>query len=153
MHAVVQEKQPIQDLGSLQGLVSHTSQSVPVSARSRGLVRRLMGFLTASAGSLTLVIAASYAGSATAQELKGDPVAAKQKISMCTGCHAIPGYKASFPLVYHVPLIAGQTEQYLTNALVAYRKGDRDHPTMRSVAGSLTDQDIADLAAFYAQAN
>lgn len=92
------------------------------------------------------------AGVAHAQDIKGDPEAAKAKISMCTGCHAIAGYRASFPTVYRVPLIAGQKEQYLINALNAYRKGDRDHPTMRGIAGELTDQDIADLAAFYAQA-
>ncbi len=90
---------------------------------------------------------------AFAEGIKGDPEAAKAKISMCSGCHAIPGYRASFPSVYRVPLIAGQSEQYLASALTAYRKGDRNHPTMRGIAGSLSDQDIADLAAFYAQAN
>lgn len=75
--------------------------------------------------------------------------AARAKVSMCIGCHAIPGYKASFPTVYSVPKIAGQTPQYLAAALEAYRKGDRSHPTMRGIAGSLTDQDIADLAAYY----
>lgn len=108
---------------------------------------------------LKLSIAAAAAavllpsGVAQAQDIKGDPEAAKAKISMCTGCHAIAGYRASFPTVYRVPLIAGQKEQYLINALNAYRKGDRDHPTMRGIAGELTDQDIADLAAFYAQAD
>ncbi len=105
---------------------------------------------------LGVAVALALAGQVTdarAQDIKGDVEAAKDKISMCTGCHAIPGYKSSFPGVYHVPLIAGQSEQFLTNALIAYRKGDRDHPTMRSIAGSLSDQDIADLAAFYAQAN
>lgn len=88
-----------------------------------------------------------------AQDLKGDPEAAKAKISNCTGCHSIPGYRASFPSVYRVPYIAGQSEKYLVNALIAYRKGDRSHPTMRGIAGSLSDQDIADIAAFYAQSN
>jgi len=76
--------------------------------------------------------------------------AAKSKISMCIGCHNIGGYKASFPVVYSVPKISGQSAKYLESALQAYRKGDRSHPTMRGIAGSLTDQDIADLAAYYA---
>ena len=67
----------------------------------------------------------------------------------CIGCHSIPGYKASFPTVYSVPMIAGQSEKFIANALIAYRKGDRNHPTMKGIAGSLTDQDIADLAAYF----
>ena len=79
----------------------------------------------------------------------GKADAGQNKNSMCVGCHGIPGYKASFPLVYQVPMIHGQTQEYIVAALSAYRKGDRDHPTMRAIAGSLTDQDIADLAAYY----
>jgi len=71
---------------------------------------------------------------------------------MCIGCHGIPGYKASFPEVYNVPYIAGQNAKYIEAALNAYKKGDRKHPTMRGIAETLTEQDIADLAAYYAQA-
>lgn len=90
---------------------------------------------------------------ATAQApaaVKGDAAKARDKVAMCIGCHGIGGYKASFPEVYSVPMIAGQSERYLQAALEAYRKGDRPHPTMRAIAGSLTDQDIADLSAYYA---
>ncbi|MGE0802411.1 MAG: cytochrome c [Lautropia sp.] len=86
---------------------------------------------------------------AAAQTVKGDAKAAEQKIAMCIGCHAIGGYRASYPSVYHVPMIKGQTSKYIENALNAYRSGDRSHPTMRAIAGSLSDQDIADLAAYY----
>jgi cytochrome c553 len=51
--------------------------------------------------------------------------------------------------VYHVPKITGQTAKYIEASLQAYRKGDRSHPTMRAIAGTLSDQDIADLAALY----
>jgi cytochrome c553 len=71
-------------------------------------------------------------------------------VSNCTGCHGIPGYQASFPRVYHVPRIGGQSEKYLEAALHAYKKGDRDHPSMRAIAASLSDEQIAALAAFYA---
>jgi cytochrome c553 len=81
---------------------------------------------------------------------KGNAQAAQDKKSMCIGCHGIPGYKASFPTVYSVPKIAGQSEGYLIAALQAYKKGDRKHPTMRGIAETLTDQDMADLAAYYA---
>ena len=73
------------------------------------------------------------------------------KVQMCIGCHGIVGYQADFPQVYKVPKIAGQDAKYIASALTAYRAGDRKFPTMRSVAAALTDQDIADIAAYYAQ--
>jgi cytochrome c553 len=102
---------------------------------------------------LSIIAVASVAGVSTqaaSQELKGNAVAAGDKTSMCIGCHGIPGYKASFPNVYSVPKIGGQSEKYLVNALNAYKKGERSHPSMKGIAWSLSDQDIADLAAYYA---
>jgi cytochrome c553 len=88
--------------------------------------------------------------SAWAQEAKpGDPIAAQKKVAMCIGCHGIPGYQASFPEVHKVPMISGQNAKYIAAALQGYKKGDRQHPTMKGIAASLTDQDIADLAAYY----
>ena len=98
-----------------------------------------------------LVLAAFVAAAPLMAQAQGNAEAAKAKISMCVGCHAIPGYKASFPSVYSVPMITGQSGKYIESALQAYKKGDRSHPTMRGIAGSLSDQDIADLAAYYAQ--
>jgi cytochrome c553 len=92
------------------------------------------------------------AAPAFAQDIKPNPDAAKNKNAMCLGCHNITGWRASFPETHKVPMIAGQNAKYIESALKAYRKGDRKHPTMRSVAESLTDQDIADLAAFYERA-
>lgn len=99
-----------------------------------------------------LLALASLAQAATAADPVGNAKdAADKKIAMCIGCHAIPGYKASFPEVYQVPMIGGQSAKYIENALKAYQKGDRKHPTMRGIAGSLSEQDIADLAAYYSQ--
>ena len=70
------------------------------------------------------------------------------KVQMCIGCHGIVGYQADFPQVYKVPKIAGQDAKYIAAALTEYRGGDRLFPTMRSIASSLTDQDIADIAAY-----
>lgn len=80
----------------------------------------------------------------------GDAEAAKGKVSMCIGCHGIPGYKTAYPKVYPVPRISGQTAKYIESALAAYKKGDRSHPSMRAIAASLSEQDMADLAAYYA---
>ena len=98
-----------------------------------------------------LAVASVTAISAHAQEIKGDAKAAEQKIAMCIGCHGIKGYQASFPEVYRVPMISGQNAKYIASALNAYKKGDRKHPTMRGIADSLSDQDIADVAAYYEQ--
>ena len=88
--------------------------------------------------------------SAQAQELKGDAAAGAKLNAQCIGCHGIPGYQASFPEVYKVPMISGQNAKYIIASLNAYKKGERKHPTMHAVAGALSEQDIADLAAYYA---
>jgi len=87
--------------------------------------------------------------SAHAQNIKGDVKAGEAKIATCIGCHGINGYQASFPEVYKVPMISGQSAKYIDAALHAYKKGERKHPTMRGIAEALNDQDIADLAAYY----
>ena len=103
---------------------------------------------------LTTVFALAVASMATiaqAQQVKGDAKAGEGKIAMCIGCHGIERYQASFPEVYKVPMIGGQSAPYIVSALEAYKKGDRRHPTMRAIADTLTEQDIADVAAYYAE--
>jgi cytochrome c553 len=96
----------------------------------------------------TLALAlAGLANSVCAQDVK----AGEAKAAMCIGCHGIPGYQASFPEVHKVPMISGQNAQYIAASLVAYQKGERKHPTMKGIAITLTEKDIADLSAFYAQ--
>ncbi len=70
---------------------------------------------------------------------------------MCVGCHSIPGYQASFPRVYRVPKIAGQSAAYIEAALREYAKGERSHPTMTGIAKTLSDKQIADIAAYFAE--
>jgi cytochrome c553 len=74
-----------------------------------------------------------------------------QKVQMCQGCHGIPGWRTAFPEVYAVPKIAGQHQAYIVKALQEYKAGERMHPTMRSIAAQLSDQDMQDLAAYYGQ--
>ncbi len=100
--------------------------------------------------SLLLVLVAFVTmSSATAQEVQGDAKKGEGKIAMCIGCHGIKGYQSSFPEIYKVPMIAGQGAKYIAAALHAYQKGERKHPSMRGIAEGLTDQDIADVAAYY----
>ncbi|HBH37559.1 MAG TPA: cytochrome c4 [Curvibacter sp.] len=97
----------------------------------------------------SLLVASATVFSAHAQELKGDAKAGETKVAMCIGCHGIPGYQASFPEVYRVPMISGQNAKYIASALTAYQKGERKHPSMRAIAESLSEQDIVDVSAFY----
>lgn len=101
---------------------------------------------------LLLVLALSGAAfSVQAEEVKGDPGKGAGKAAMCIGCHGIVGYQATFPEVYRVPMIAGQSQKYIVAALTEYQKGDRKHPSMRAIAGPLSAQDMADLGAYYEQ--
>ncbi|TFW34056.1 c-type cytochrome [Massilia horti] len=100
---------------------------------------------------LAVLALAGCASVATAADAVGNPAAGRAKTEMCAGCHGIPDYKASFPEVYRVPKIGGQSQKYIESALQAYKKGDRKHPSMNGIAATLSDQDIADLAAYYAQ--
>jgi cytochrome c553 len=96
-----------------------------------------------------LLVLASAVNAAAAADIVGNAKAAK--VDMCIGCHGIPGYKATFPEVFPVPMIGGQNAKYIENALTAYKKGERKHPSMRGIAMSLSEQEIADVAAYYSQ--
>jgi cytochrome c553 len=79
----------------------------------------------------------------------GNAEKGKLKSYTCTGCHGIKFYKNAYPN-YHVPRLGGQNEAYIVSALKAYKAGDRPHKTMQAQAGSLSDQDIADISAYFA---
>lgn len=97
---------------------------------------------------LSLGLAVSTSGIAQAAE--ANPAASKDKVSMCIGCHGIPGYKTAFPVTYNVPKLGGQHAAYIVKALQGYKNGDRMHPSMRAIAAGLSEQDMADVAAYYA---
>ena len=97
------------------------------------------------------IVVSSVTFSVAAQEIKGDVKAGQSKAATCIGCHGIVGYQASFPEIYKAPMIAGQAAKYISNSLLAYQKDERKHPTMKAIAASLSEQDMADLAAFYSQ--
>ncbi|MEQ1882648.1 MAG: cytochrome c [Burkholderiales bacterium] len=105
-----------------------------------------MKIQTFSVAGLLAISAALISFSAHAE---GDPAAGKNKTAMCSGCHGIAGFRTVYPETYHVPKIRGQNAGYIVNALKAYKSGDRSHPSMTAIAASLTEQDMADLAAYY----
>jgi len=113
-------------------------------------MKKTLSSLLACAFAMPVAVWAQGGPQGGGQGPSGTVEAGERKVAMCIGCHGIPGYQASFPEVHKVPMIAGQAAGFIAASLTAYRKGDRRHPTMRSIAASLTDQDIADVSAFYA---
>lgn len=101
-------------------------------------------------GGALFVATSVLSGAALAQA--GDAAKGQEKIAMCLGCHAIPGWRTAFPEVYSVPMISGQHPQYIVKALQAYKSGERSHPSMRAIAATLSDEDMANLAAYYGSA-
>ncbi|MEM7611503.1 MAG: c-type cytochrome [Pseudomonadota bacterium] len=87
-----------------------------------------------------------YSQNASAE---GDAEQGEKLAYTCLGCHGVDSYRNPYPS-YRVPKLGGQHESYIAIALKAYRSGERSHGTMQANAGSLSDQDIADIAAFFA---
>jgi cytochrome c553 len=98
-----------------------------------------------------LLALAGVVPAAHAQQATATNATIESKVAMCIGCHGIKGYQASFPEVHKVPMISGQGAKYIAAALNAYKKGERKHPTMRGIAAPMTDQDIAEISAYYEQ--
>lgn len=101
---------------------------------------------------LTAMAAALACAASVNVQAAGDPAAGREKNSMCAGCHGIPGWKTAFPNTYRVPLLGGQHADYIVAALKQYKSGERKHPSMDAIAASLSDQDMENLAAYYATA-
>jgi cytochrome c553 len=99
-------------------------------------------------GLLTAALALGCLGATTTWAFDGDPERGRVIADTCLGCHAIARYSNVYPY-YHVPKVGGQNEAYLVSALLAYRKGERQHGTMHNNALALSDQDIADIAAYF----
>jgi cytochrome c553 len=110
-------------------------------------MRKAITFILALAGAVST--AHSQTAAPAAAPTAGDATRGAGLVQMCVGCHGIIGYQASFPQIYKVPMISGQSAKYISNSLAAYKKGDRKHPTMRGIAGSMTEQNMLDVAAYY----
>ena len=81
---------------------------------------------------------------------EGDAARGRARAQMCEGCHGIADYRTAYPQVYPVPKIGEQEAAYIVKSLQDYKSGARKHLTMRGIAATLSDQDMADLAAYYA---
>jgi cytochrome c553 len=115
-------------------LIPPTMHSSPINKR--------YGLLAASVATTLVLSASAWAG--------GDPVRGRARAQICEGCHGIADYRTAYPQVYPVPKIGEQQAAYVVKALQDYKTGSRKHLTMRGIAATLSDQDMADLAAYYA---
>lgn len=79
----------------------------------------------------------------------GDAVKGKELSQTCMGCHGAPGLRNPGP-VYKIPKLGGQNETYLISSLKAYKSRERGHKTMQAQAYNLSDENIADIAAYFA---
>ena len=79
--------------------------------------------------------------------LEGDARAGEDKAKVCAACHGVKGISATDIW----PNLAGQKEGYLVKQITAFRDGDRTDPSMAPMVAPLSDQDIADIAAFYSR--
>lgn len=100
-------------------------------------------------GTVVLVVLSVLAAPTWAE---GDPEAGQRKAATCMGCHGIPGYTNAYP-TYPVPKLGGQNPAYIVSALEAYKAGRRNHQTMQAQASSLSEQDMEDIAAYFAAGN
>lgn len=80
--------------------------------------------------------------------IEGDAARGEGLAFTCTGCHGVDSAVNAYP-AYHVPKLGGQNGDYIEVALQGYRAGTRSHGTMQAQAAGLTDQDIADIAAYF----
>ncbi|MGD9953402.1 MAG: cytochrome c [Burkholderiales bacterium] len=95
-----------------------------------------------------LLIAILACGLAGAAHAAGNAEAGKQKASqVCAACHGAEGDKPAAP---ENPILAGQHYDYLVKALQDYKSGKRNNAVMKGFAGSLSTQDIEDIAAWFA---
>ncbi|MEO6155851.1 MAG: cytochrome c [Thermomonas sp.] len=126
---------------------------MPLIAASLALVIAASAAIAQDAKTPTFEVAPAVpaptaeAASAAPAALVGDASRGKSVTYTCRGCHGVTGYKNAYPS-YHVPMLGGQSQVYLGNALNEYRQGKRKHPTMQAQAQSFSEQDIADIAAY-----
>jgi cytochrome c553 len=96
-----------------------------------------------------LLIPAAHAQVYSPLSIEGNASRGEGLSFTCTGCHGVDTAVNAYP-TYHVPKLGGQNGDYIEVALQGYRAGTRSHPTMQAQAAGLSDQDIADVAAYFA---
>ena len=107
------------------------------------------GIVLASVAVLLATAISAYAQLLQPLTLTGDVARGEGLAYTCSGCHGVDTAVNTYPM-YHVPKLGGQNADYIEIALQGYRDGSRNHATMQAHGTQLSDQDIADLAAYFA---
>lgn len=108
--------------------------------KTTGLTSRAGSLVRSGAAAAALLLAAGVV------QAGGDAEAGAEKSATCAACHGAQGIGE----ITAYPILAGQYESYLEHALKSYRDGSRQNAIMAGFAGALSDEDIADLAAYFA---
>jgi cytochrome c553 len=98
-------------------------------------------------GRMSFWIGVCVFGATSLVHAQGNPSAGKEKAEVCGGCHGVDG-NSSAPIF---PKLASQHASFISKQLHDFKSQKRPEPTMSALAEPLTDQDIADLSAYYAQ--
>jgi cytochrome c553 len=106
------------------------------------------GIVSVCAAACVLAGSSAFAQASDASTPKGDPVHGKAISYTCLGCHGVAGYRNAYPN-YSVPKLVGQHPEYLIAALQEYKADQRSHVTMHAQSERLSDQDMADIAAYF----
>jgi cytochrome c553 len=91
------------------------------------------------------IAACTLLGFVVSAQAAGDTQAGKAKAGACAGCHGANGEG-----IKPNPALAGKSESEIVQALTEYKSGKRANPIMKTFAGQLSDQDMANVAAYYA---
>ncbi len=132
-------------LGLVPGLQLHPRHLLPkvrLLKTADGGLRRMRQTLLTAIGLLAMTTASLAIAD-------GNSDAGQEKAYTCMGCHGAPGLRNAYP-AYRVPKLGGQHAAYIVTALKAYRNKDRSHPTMQAQASTLSDDDMVNIAAYFA---
>lgn len=93
------------------------------------------------------VVCLTLALSPVRADVGGDPQAGKTKAAACAGCHGAEGNGGADP---SWPKLAGQVPEYIVKQLKRFKSGERKNPIMNGMAAPLSEQDMKDIAAYFA---
>lgn len=121
--------------------MTHAIGHVPRSARRKPTIMRL------AATALVIFVTFGFIDNVRAE---GDADRGRDKAYTCMGCHGAAGIRNAYPN-FNVPKLAGQQAEYIVAALLAYKNKQREHPTMQANTATMTDEDMADIGAYFSQ--
>ena len=99
-------------------------------------------------GILPVLVLAGFSVLFSAGSHAADAARGEKLSQTCLGCHGAPGLRNPGP-VYNIPMVGGQHPEYIISALKSYKSGERSHGTMKAQASNLSDENMADIAAFF----